>query len=354
MQQNGKHNHDMAEKAFDPIASWFEAAEDLGEYVGIRFGRLAPGSDQPDWIYRRHTDFDGIGGFAEILRSRGAELPRLSQIKHPLNPSFVPLVKSLPKLLKGRHPLKWAPLSGKPEPSTNSTPPSAVGWHVFDEVVTTQIRRACRKGGVTVNSFLLKHLTKAVRPFLQDESSVVPWMVPVNLRGKVKQQRDTANHSSYVGVKVCSYETVHDIHQKIYAALGRGEHWANWYSYESGRLFGKAVKRNLVASGRCMAEWYLGSFSNLGDWDAEKTISARECLGDWLFTPPVLRCQLVGSGCVTFQNRLTLMIQLHPELTTDSAVPQSWVANWTKEIEMDLSSVLSDAVAVQPEPWTVY
>ena len=334
----------MAENAFDPIRSWFIAAEELGEYIGIRFGRIPPGATEPEWTFLRHTDFDGIGGFAEILRQRGAVLPRLAQIKHPSRPSWLPLIKSLPKLLKSRHPLKWGPLTGEPKATTNSKPPLAVGWHVFDETETIQIRRACRKGGVTVNSFLLKHLSKAVRSFLKDESSVIPWMVPVNLRGKVTEGRDTANYSSYVGIKVSSYETVHDIHQQIYAALGRGEHWANWYAYESGRLLGQGMKKRFVATGRCMPEWYLGSFSNLGDWDAEKKITQAECAGGWVFTPPVLRCQLVGAGCVTFQNRLSLTIQVHPELTTDCAVPQSWVQGWVKEIEMDLSSVLSDAV----------
>ncbi|MDB6021938.1 MAG: hypothetical protein JWQ04_1795 [Pedosphaera sp.] len=335
----------MAEKAFDPIRSWFLAAEELGEYIGIRFGRIPPGATEPEWIFLRHTDFDGIGGFADILRQRGASLTRLAQLKHPSNPSWMPFIKSIPKLMKSRHPLEWGIPAGKTATTTNSKPPPAVAWHVFDEAETTRIRRACRKGGVTVNSFLLKHLSKAVRPCLKDESSAIPWMVPVNLRGKVVRERDTSNYSSYVGVKICSYETVHDVHQKIYNALGRGEHWANWYAYESGRLLGKGMKKRFVATGRCMPEWYLGGFSNLGDWDAEKKITQHGCLGGWVFTPPVLRCQLVGAGCVTFQNRLSLTVQAHPELTTDVAIPQGWIQDWVREIEMDLSSVLSDAVA---------
>jgi hypothetical protein len=57
-----------------------------------------------------------------------------------------------------------------------------------------------------------------------------------------------------------------------------------------------------------------------------------------------LRCQPVGAGCVTFQNRLSLTIQAHPKLTTDPAVPGVWVQNWVKEIEMDVASVLSEPV----------
>ena len=35
-------------------------------------------------------------------------------------------------------------------------------------------------------------------------------------------------------------------------------------------------------------------------------------------------------------------------LTTDSSVPRAWVLNWVKEIEMDLSSLLSEPVAIPP------
>jgi hypothetical protein len=338
----------MAEEAYDPIKSWFLAAEEMGEYIGIRFGHIAPDETEPEWIFLRHTDFDGIGGFADILRKRGAKLPKLAQIKYPSDPSWLPLIKSLPKMMLPRRPLKWGLPPSQTALSTNAKPPPAVAWHVFSEAETTQVRRACRKGAFTVNSFLLKHLCKAIRTCLKDESSVIPWMVPVNLRGKVERDRDTANFSSYVGVSIRSYETVRDVHRNIYAALGRSEHWANWYAYKTGRGIGNGMKKKLIASGRAMAESYLGAFSNLGDWDAEKKITQPECEGGWLFSPPVLRCQLVGAGCVTFQGRLSLTVHAHPELTTDPQIAQGWISDWVKEIEMDLSSMLSDSVAASP------
>ena len=221
---------------------------------------------------------------------------------------------------------------------------------MFDEATTTQVRRACRKVRVTVNSFLLKHLTKAIRPSLQDQSSVVPWMMPVNLRGKIFRGRDTTNYSSCVSVHVASYETVVDIHRNIYNALGAGEHWANWYAYQSARILTPGMRRHLVATGKAMPEWHIGGYSNLGDWDSEKKITQSDCQGGWLFCPPVMRFQLIGVGCVTYQNRLALVIQTHPELTTNSEVPRAWLQNWVKEIEMDLSSLLSDSPAISSLP----
>lgn len=330
----------MVEKKSDPISPWFHACEAMGEYIGIRFGRIAPGATQPEWTFLRHIDFDGVGGFAELLRRRGAQLPRLPQIKHPSNPSWLPFVKMLPRFLLPRQRVQWQPLERQSSAGTEPQPPQAVAWHVFDEALTTQIHRACRKNCVTINSFLLKHLTKAIRPFLADESSVVPWMVPVNVRGKVFRERDTANFTSYVGVKIRSYETIHDVHHNIYAALGRGEHWANWYAYQATQWTTPAIRKFLIRKDLAMSQWNLGSFSNLGFWDAEKHITQPECAGGWLFAPPVLRCQLVGAGCVTFQNRLSLTIQAHPDLTTSPEVPKAWLENWVKEIDMDLTSML--------------
>jgi hypothetical protein len=334
----------MSKKTTDAIKSWFVAGQEVGEYIGIRFGRVAPGATQPEWIFLPHTDFDGIGGLAEILRRRGANLERLPQIRYPVGPSVSPLLKALPNYLKPRRRINWA-VNGSGAPSQDSSsPPSAVAWHLFDESETNQMRRACRKVGVTVNSFLLKHLTKAVRPFLEDQSSGVPWMIPVNLRGKVACEPDTANHSSYVGVTVQSYETVSEIHRNIYTALGKGEHWSNWYAYQFGRYLSPGMKRYLVEKELAMPQWFLGGFSNLGDWDPYKEITQKECLGGWLFSPPVLRCQVLGAGCVTFQNRLSLVIQVHPNLATKSEVPKAWMQNWVKEIELDLPRASNGAV----------
>ncbi len=335
-------------KQIDPIRPWFDAAEDLGEYIGIRFGRLARGADEPEWFFLPHTDYDGIGGLAHLLRERGAHLPRLAQIKHPAPSSWLSLVAALPKLVRPLRRVKWAPLEGPTQLSTNQNPPAAVAWHVFGEAATMQIKRVCRKKGYTVNSFLLKHLTKAIRPSLADESSFVPWMLPVNLRGKVRRNSDVENHSSYVTVNVQSYETVKDIHANIYSALSRGEHWANWFSYRAGLLLTHGIRKFLIKTERCTSQWNIGGFSNLGDWDSEKKLDHPSCAGPWLFCPPAMCFQKMGAGCVTFQNRLSLTLQAYPALTTNSKVPRGWMQNWVKEIEMDLVSVLSDSVAM---PW---
>jgi hypothetical protein len=151
----------MAEKKLDLISPWFLSAEELGEYIGIRFGRIAPGASEPEWIFLRHSETDGIGGFAEILRSRGAKLERLPQLKYPSESSALASLKLLRKFMRPRDRVKWRRLQGQAEKSTSKQPPSAVAWHAFDEATTLGVRRLCRRAGVTVNSFLVKHLRRS-------------------------------------------------------------------------------------------------------------------------------------------------------------------------------------------------
>src|SRR2546430_14476508 len=110
----------MSEKTTDPISPWFIAAEKLGEYIGIRFGHVTVGASRPEWIFLRHTDFDGIGGFAEILRRRGAELDHLPQIKYPAGPSWFWLLRALPKYLRPRRRVKWASMERGPVADNHS------------------------------------------------------------------------------------------------------------------------------------------------------------------------------------------------------------------------------------------
>ena len=315
----------MNKKASDPIAPWFIALEALGEFIGMRFGRIAPGKSEPEWIFIRHTDFDGIGAFWEIFRKRGALFDGLPQARHPAVPSLFSFFRLLKMHLQPRRRLKWKSLGQSAKLSDIPGPPPAVAWHAFDEAATSRMRLVCNTAGVTVNSFLLKNLTKAIRPYLEDPSSTVPWMVPVNLRGRVACDRDTANQTSYVSVRVGPAESVQDIHQNIHAAMEREEHCANWSGYRLGRFTTPGMRKFLISKELATSQWNLGAFSNLGVWDPEKKITQPECLGDWLVCPPVLRFQLMGAGCLAFQGKLSLTIQAHPELTTDSAIPKAWM-----------------------------
>ena len=324
-----------SEKSSDPIRPWFEALESLDEFIGIRFGRLAPGASEIEWIFLPHTDFDGIGGLAHLLRERGAEVGDLPMSPHPAALSWLAFLRALPGMLGPRRRLSWKSLKRGPKLEKANQPPPAVSVHVFSEDDTAKIRWAARNADVSVNSLLLRHLDRAVRPYLQDPSSATPWMVPVNLRGRVTQPSDVKNHSSYIAIRIMASDGAKAVHRRIYTELQKGRHCANWKSFDAGSLCSEGMKRLLIKKDRAVSQWNIGGFSNLGIWDWEKSITDPRCLGDWFFSPPVLRSQYLGAGCVTFQGRLTLTLQAHPDLTSAPEVTELWVRNWVREIELD-------------------
>lgn len=322
--------------AADPIKPWFEALESMDEFIGIRFGQVNQDTNTVDWKFLPHTDFDGIGAFAHLLREGGAEVNDLPKITHPAPLSWWAFLRTLPQMLGPRRRLELKPIDRGTKVEKANQPAPAVSWHVFNEEETAKIRRIARSAQVTVNSFLIKYLDRAVRPYLTDPSQAIPWMVPVNLRGKVSQPRDTENHSSYVAIRIYASEGVKEVHRHIYETLQKGHHCANWKAFSASRFTSPSLKRHLINSDRAVSQWSLGGFSNIGAWDPEKKITQEKSKGPWLFCPPVLRTQLIGAGCVTFQGKLSLTLQLHPDLTTSPEVAQRWMQNWVNEIALGL------------------
>lgn len=317
----------------DPIRPWFEALESLDEFIGIRFGRLPPGSDEVEWAYVSHSDYDGVGAFGHMMRQAGIPLRKLPQISKRASEariSWIPFLRSTPKLLGGRHRLGWRPL--ETGPAIESSARSAA-WHVFSEDETKALLARSRESGVTINSLLMTQLDRAVRPDLQNPKAITPWMIPVNIRGVVRRSPDTANHTSYVAINIHPSDGLREVEDHIHGALRRGEHWGAWKGYGATQFLPALAKRQIIRKDRVLSQWNIGGFSNLGVWDPECKVTHRDLTGSWLFCPPVLRCQMIGAGCITFQNRLSLLLQIHPELSTSPEVSKRWMRNWLAFLE---------------------
>jgi hypothetical protein len=337
----------MSSGGFDPIRPWFLALEARGEFIGMRFAHIPPGATEPDWIYVRHYDYDGIGAIKMMFTERGGVVGELPLARHPSKPSFKSPFKLLKLNLQRGRRLHWKDLGTNKGKSDPTRPAPSAAWHVFSEADTLRMRKFSNAAGVTVNSFLLQHLTTIIRPYLEEgASAAVPWIIPVNMRGRVTSTGELANQTSYLSVTVKPGDSIRDIHQSTAAAMDREEHCTNWFAYGLSRYLPQRVVQFLVAKNLATSQWNLGAFSNLGAWDSEKKITAPDCIGDWLVAPPVLPFSLVGAGCITFQNRMSLLMQAYPELTTDPAVCRKWIKEWVTAIETDLAKPAANPASV--------
>jgi hypothetical protein len=306
------------------IAShWFQASEGMGDFMGIRYGRVSQGSDEVEWVFVSHCDCDGIGGLVRLLRERGAEIGNLPETKHPCRGVIGPLwrlwraSRKEPECANRRD---WQ-LTGPAEMGVGT----AVAWHLFTEEETQAIRERCQREQVTVNSLLLKHLDQAVRPEIRRPQAKIPWMIPVNLRGDIHHADATENHVSCVDVRIAADDSVGAVQEQVRQRLERGEHRANALLLELGRLLSHGAKVKFLEKDRGKPAGNIGAFSNLGVWDSEKKIDTHD---SWLFCPPVVKGQLLGAGCVTFQNRLGLAVQGHPNLSGAGGLTSIWIKRW--------------------------
>jgi hypothetical protein len=302
---------------------WFQASEATGDFMGIRYGRIPPGSEEVDWHYVSHSQCDGIGGFARLLRERGAEVRELPETKNPCTSVLLPLWRRFCDSQKNRECANrsdWAQVG-----SHKAEPRGIAAWHLFSEQQTQEIIRKCRRDQVTVNSHLLKHLDQAVRPETRRPHLEIPWMIPVNLRGDIMYPDDTENHVSCVEPRIAPHDSAKAIQQKILHRLQRGEHRANHLLLGLGKYLSHDTKVKVLTKDRSKPAGNIGAFSNLGAWDPDKKMGSGD---SWLFCPPVVKGQLLGAGCVTFQNRLGLAIQPHPCLSASPDRAAKWMERW--------------------------
>lgn len=311
-------------------ARWFLAVEATGEFLGIRYGRVPEGEEEVEWLFVPHVECDGIGGFARLLRERGADPGALPETKHADRRLIRPFWNVLRRKRLERKQARLA--EGEVSKESRGEVPKAVARRLFSEEETERIRQRCRREGVTVNSFLLKQLDLAVRPDVREPDAAIIWMIPVNLRGDVRHADDTENHVSSVEVHVSPDDTAEKIHGGIRERLECGEHRFNHLILCISKYLSHKQKVKCVEKDFEETEGNIGAFSNLGIWDAEKALKTRDA---WFFCPPVCNRQLLGAGCVTFQGRLSLMIQGHASLSNRPEMVEGWMERWGAGVVSD-------------------
>jgi hypothetical protein len=316
----------LSSQPYNVASQWFKATEGLGDFMGIRYGRIPHGSDEPEWLHVSHVECDGLGGFARLLRQRGATIDQLPTTKSHCRRIIGPLWKL------------WRNSRTAPPCATRndwlrglepqSGPPKNVAWHVFSEQETKRLLDTCRSRQITVNSLLLKHLDTAVRPELNLGQALLPWMIPINLRHEKKADDDTTNQVSCVEPLIAPDDSVQAVHQQILRRLADGEHRANFLLMALGKFLSHDWKKLILARSRAKPAGNIGSFSNLGSWDPHKQIDTQDA---WLFCPPVVTGQRLSAGCITFQNRLSLMLQAHLDHSGSPTVTKCWMERWVDQ-----------------------
>ena len=329
---------------------WFAAARACGSNLDIRFGHLSQKQKGVTWYHLPHEQFDGIGGLVHLLRQHAADPQRIMPPSTPYQCCGIlrPLLKVyqwekqfIQKQLNTR--ADWSPGFVNKRDSILDTgqstnrflmPESAehegMAWVSCSIEQTRRLKHIAKQHGISMNTWLLATLDRAVRPFVQQPQHAIPWMIPVNMRGIECHGNDTANHVSSLTILIPANAQPQLTHLQIRAALARGEHRRNSLLLRWGGILSKAQKERFLENDYKRPHGSIGAFSNLGNWTLPS--GSRASLGaPWLFCPPVVRGQLLGAGAVTISGQLGLCIQGHPTLNQAQALGKAWMQRWIEE-----------------------
>jgi len=319
---------------------WFGALERMGESFLIRLGRYRRGMRQPDWFFLPHQDFDGLGGLAHLLRTTERTELAIPQLALADRPSALAKWMAALRLLCRRpvRPRSWQPTAAR---SNASTEP-AFAWTLFSSTDTLALRADARSRGVSLNAWLLWALAESCLGRLAPGREGAAWIVPVNMRGAVPGERDTANLASILDVAFplpASPSAVDAVLRKERSKLA---HFGAWQLLQLLGRFPSTFRQAIVRREAKISKH--GSFSNLGQ------LATLDGTGPsipewWMVFSPVIRSRPVGMACLTWQGRMAVTLQLHPVLNCSEQETREWLATWRNLVLPPSSSSQEDGAA---------
>jgi hypothetical protein len=311
----------------------FLALEELGEVMVMRYGRMKRPDDPPLWDYVPHVQFDGIGGFADILRRYEQHRADPIHAREASPPSLRTVLRGVRGVLDrarrsaSRPGVPWERYERDVLPGI----PTAVGWAVLDEEETKRVQARL---STSTNSRLLWALDKAIAPLVAGAHPPRLWLVPVNMRHAAGWTKDLINAVTPLPVEFEVGASPDQVHAAIKQRFEEGAHWATLYLHAAeSRLAPARMQRSAVAYHRRPRHAWLGTFSNLGDW----SVPGRPA--NWIFigVPPVTLVHPISSAALTWGGRMTLTLQTHRAISEDPALATEMASTW-KRLALEASS----------------
>jgi hypothetical protein len=309
----------------DWVAAGFTAMRDCGDDISIVYAEVngTQARAEPHWFELPHDEFDGIAGLAHLLREQGLRpeaLPVLKGDRPTLGRRLRGLLNVFPALKVRQQ--RWRKFDWA-RTSTFRRVRDRVASRLFTEAQTKDIVAAARDAGVSVNTWLLFHLDRAVAAQLIPPAASRLWMIPVNLRGALPAVPENFLQMSFLPVDIARDPPAAALQAQINGLMERDCHWGSWIALHLGRLIGHAGIRRELRKRTAQQNGWTGMFSNLGVWNVPGARS-------WIFGPAISRAQPIGAGCLTMNGRMSLTVQLHEALSEDLQASHALLDAWTQ------------------------
>lgn len=301
---------------------WFSELELRGEDTMFRLGRVCGTEPEPTWSYLPHHTFDGLGGLHHLLEQRHGKHLELPQLPRPY-PGWLARAVAALRVLATPTP-RVASFSREVIPGPDER--ALATWALFTRAETTDLKARARRHGTSLNAFLLWALTRAIRPLLTEDSGVVNWVVPINMRGVEPDLSPSDNQAATLDVSFSLQASARGIDESIREQRRRNVHWGVWQLLKWLGRAGPDIVR-FVARRELKVRKH-GSFSNLGNLRLVGDSRDHDTPEWWMAVNPVQRARPLGAACLSYYGRLTLTLQIHPVLGLGQSATQDVMDAW--------------------------
>ncbi|MCB0361159.1 MAG: hypothetical protein KDD35_00465 [Bdellovibrionales bacterium] len=337
MNKDSSLNSDFSKNAsyVDWAGKWFEIAKSRGENHEVTFGRGIPNSKGQGLVHQReyfnfsHIKMDGIAAINQTLSQLGHGSPKFPTLK-VLNPPYG--IRKAIAIIIALCRQSGANVIWKRE---NAFRPDECGTAAmgFTRDQTARILEFVQKKQLSLDAILLAQLDSHARKLLKDPLQSGKWLFPVNMRGATAPPNIACNQVSFVSLVSRFDWHPEEIQAQIRKALQRGEHWGNWSVYAIGKFVGK---RGMIFLSKrsSLRNFWMGSFSNLGQWKTDQQYQSMSPEEIWFAAPPGSANYPIGFVHCQFNGKLSLCLKIHPQ----SGGSLDWAENCLEAIRQSLLS----------------
>ncbi|MBX3034388.1 MAG: hypothetical protein KF865_10730 [Bdellovibrionaceae bacterium] len=295
-------------------ALWFELRAGLGQ-SDMATVMYRDGENAPLVIENfRHREADGLGKIQAIMLKSGVRLRVVSKkLKPP--PAFLHFYYLLGGLLK--HPVASVNPWKHFQPELKPDPSQLSSWTLSDEQ-EKHLRILAKNRSVSPSFLLIHRLSGLLREKLyRDPSREALWLFPVDLRGAFPEAplEDLVVSFIPLHLREGTLDSLRPQYDRMREQLKSGQYWHFHALYQIGRWIGRRGMMFLIRRSHNKSFW-MGSFSDLGEWNQEEIRQSPARDRVWQIAPPGSASYPVGFTTIVWNGRRTLTLKIHPAITT--------------------------------------
>jgi hypothetical protein len=317
----------------EPAVTGFLAAEELGEVMLMRYGRVDDAGELVEWDFVPHVLFDGLGGYAHMLKTYEGHEMGLVKGRETKPPPLGKILAALrdalarEKLSPHRPAVPWKRYERGAIPGI----PRAVGWAVLNE---EESKLLAARHATSMNSRLMWSLDRVASSLLVGPHPPRLWLMPVNMRGASEAADRMKNPVCAVPIEFQEGSSAVEVHAAIKEKFEKGAHWGTWYLGMLRSAFGANAMRSAIHAyyNRPRHAW-MGTFSNLGDW----SVAGKKPNFFYIGVPPVTITNPLTGAVMGWGGRLTLTLQAHAAIANDPKQAMEMAAEW-KRLALEASA----------------